>query len=497
MKIGFDNHSIASGKKTEALFQSLRELIVEGTLLNGERLPSSRKLAELLEISRGSVNQAYDMLLAEGFVRTGRGSGTYIAYQQPDYGLGRREAEGADIPLSSWAKRLQQAQSHRPSEAAIVIAADEVSAVGIDFSFDVIERPFFPYEEWKSAMFEEIRCSLDQPKKERPGTEGYYPLREAIAHELRRERGIIASAEHIFITNGSMHAIALLCMLLINYGDNVVVENPGYSGIRRAVEVAGGSLIYGNVDDSGIIPEQWEGAKLLFVTPSRQFPTGVTLTAERRKLLLEWASKRRAVIVEDDYDSEFRWGGRPAEPLKALDREGRVVFIGTFSKTMYTELRLGFAVVPEALREPMRLAKYLLEPHPSSIAEQRALAGFMASGQYLRHLRRQRRVYGRRLQRFREQAKQSLGGMFRFAPSDAGLHQYAEWLGQADEYETLKARCIQAGVKWTDGSRYWREPSKVGCLSAIFGFAHLSEEQITDGLKQIAACWEEMLAEKR
>lgn len=482
LRLAYERYYMDMNRKAEALFAALRELIVDGVLVDGERLPSTRKLAELYTMSRGSVNQAYDMLYAEGFVRSDAGSGTFVAYRQPDFAFMGQPA-GAQLTLSVWAERLSAVPER--------IADADRQVRGIEFTIGQTDKLTFPLDEWKTVMFEQVRDMMERNREDSFKSEGHQPLREAIMHELRRDRGIIADSEDIVITSGSMYALGLLTMLLINPGDAVVLENPSYDGIQRAVQAAGGLVVKGEVDDNGIVPRDWQ-SKLLFVTPSRQFPTGVQLSGDRKTQLLEWASRRGAVIVEDDYDSEFRHGGRPSEPLKALDREGRVVYIGSFSKTMYTDIRLGYAIVPQSLREPLRRAKYMLEPHPSSIAEQRALAAFMASGQYSRHLRRQRRIYGRRLLHFREEAERLMNGLFRFIPSDAGLQQYAIWQGEAADYERLRQASRSKGVIWSSGDSYWLEKSantnKV--QSALFGFAHLSEAEITEGLQRIGECWQ-------
>ena len=234
---------------------------------------------------------------------------------------------------------------------------------------------------------------------------------------------------------------------------------------------------------------------LLFVTPTRQYPTGAVLSARRRAELLAWASRQGAVIVEDDYDSELRWGGRPAEPLKALDREERVVYIGTFSKTMFVDLRVGYVVLPESLLEPFRLAKALLEPHPSALVEQRALAHFIGSGAYAKHVRRMKRVIGRRLLAFREEVEARLARWFRFVPADAGLHMYAEWRGDAGSYAELQARCSARGVNWSLGDSLWEGDDAAPC-TALFGFAHLKEAQIALGGALIEAACMELTAER-
>jgi GntR family transcriptional regulator/MocR family aminotransferase len=242
---------------------------------------------------------------------------------------------------------------------------------------------------------------------------------------------------------------------------------------------AGGKVIEAEVDHAGIKLADWD-ARLLFVTPSRQFPTGAVLSMERRQALLQWATRRGAIIVEDDYDSEFRHHGRPIEPLKALDAQGRVVYIGTFSKTMHPDLRLGYAVVPSGLRDAFLKAKQLFEPHPTAILEQRALASFMNSGQYERHLRRMKRIYSRRYEGMFAEMTRRLSDLFEHIPSDAGLHMFVWWKGSNDTWSRFKASCRDAGIIWSDGDPNYAEHKQRP--SACFGFSHLEEPEILKGI---------------
>ncbi|BBH24990.1 transcriptional regulator [Paenibacillus baekrokdamisoli] len=487
LRIGYERHYAELGRKTEALYAALREAIIGGQLTEATRLPSSRMLAGLYGMSRGSVNQVYDMLVAEGFVRAAAGSGTFVAYPASEIraSLAEGEAISSPVSLSEWAQRLKPVaipQVVEPQKSSLTCAQEQVNIQEISFDINRVDSTLFPVEEWKTSLFNEVREMLEPWPIRGASIEGYLPLREAIISDLRRERGIHAELSQLFITNGSMQAIALLSMLLVSPGSTVVVENPGYPGTWRAVDAAGGNVLTASVDDSGIKPQDWD-AQLLFVTPTRQFPSGAVLSTSRRLELLDWASRRRAVIVEDDYDSELRWGGRPVEPLKALDRENRVVYVGTFSNTMFVNLRIGYVVLPESLVESFRRAKSLMEPQPSGLTEQRALAHFMRSGSYARHLRRMRRVCGRRLIRFREEMKR-MERWFRFVPADAGLHMYAQWRGDRDEYFSFKEACQAEGVSWSDGSRFWfGEPN---FHTALFGFAHLDEEQIQAGVDRMA-----------
>ncbi|SDW82437.1 PLP-dependent aminotransferase family protein [Paenibacillus sp. CF384] len=491
-RIPFERYYEELGRKTEALFHALREGILSGTLAGGARLPSSRKLAELYEVSRGSVNQAYDMLIAEGYAWAEGGSGTFVADSSGVVKDGESgTVAGARVTLSAWAEQLISSRKlfitveNHPVKAA-------GGAEGISFRLGQVDSSQFPVEEWKAALHAEVREMMAAFPAISSEVEGYLPLREAIAKGLRRERGIRANASQIYITNGSMHAIALLSMLLVRPELPVVVENPCFTGIRRAVAAAGGSTVAAAVDDDGIVPQDWP-SKLLVVTPTRQYPTGAVLSAQRRAELLKWAGRHGAVIIEDDYDSELRWGGRPVEPLKALDHDDRVVYMGTFSKTMFVDLRLGYVVLPASLAEPFRLAKALLEPHPSALVEQRALANFITSGSYSRHLRRMKRVIGRRLLVFREQFESRLSRWFRFVPADAGLHVYAEWRGDRESYVRLQDACAAAGVHWSVGDSLWE--GEMPFHTALFGFSHLTEEQIVAGAERIEAIAMSLLGE--
>ncbi|MDF2961239.1 MAG: transcriptional regulator, partial [Paenibacillus sp.] len=339
----------------------------------------------------------------------------------------------------------------------------------------------FPKEEWNRCLFAAARqMSLQNPIVQ-PSVQGDPELRECIANYLRRARGIAAHAEQIVVFNGSMQAIALLTQLLLNPGDTAIVENPGYNGIRKAVLAAGGVCLPVDVDAQGIVPDDW-AAQLLFVTPGRQFPTGVVLSLERRQQLLQWAYEREAVIIEDDYDSEFRHRGKSLEPLKVLDREERVVYIGSFSKSLLSSIRIGYAVLPQALVKPLSKAKALFEPLPTGLLEQQTLAAFMSSGQFERHLRRMKRVYSRKFECLRRLLNTHLSDRFAWAESDAGLHLFGWWLSGAMEYAAFRDRCGAAGIRWSETAL----PEKSGLrYGAYFHFPHLSEQEMEYAVKRM------------
>ncbi|NQX64043.1 PLP-dependent aminotransferase family protein [Paenibacillus qinlingensis] len=498
--VPFQAYYTRYSSKYGALYHALRDEIVGNKLKQNTKLPSSRDLADQLGISRGTVNQVYDMLIAEGYLQADVGRGTFVVYAA---GHVMYEAKvGKHIELSAWGVRVSEGvdAGGRGKEGKADLASvqgeldgnaedvkeqrKERELVGLpngrEIAF-VVARPQmeqFPREQWNRGMYEQVRQMTESPQADAHIAEGHYALREAIAVHLRRMRGIDALPERIVIVNGSMQAIALLTQLLVNPGDPVVLERPGYQGASRAVLAAGGVPVHAPVDEHGLIPQPWN-ARLLFVTPSRQFPTGAVLGLERRQLLLRWAAEQGAVIVEDDYDSEFRHRGRPIEPLKVLDQEGRVVYIGTFSKTMLQDLRIGYVVLPEALHDAFVAAKRLYEPHPTGLLEQRSLAAFMASGGYERHLRRMRRVYASKFLLLQALLQEQLSTLFEWVDSDSGLHLFGWWRGDLRTYSAYAAACRAAGVTWTDAGNYALPPDRAG---VCFGFAHLTEAEIKQGI---------------
>ncbi|MGM1048690.1 MAG: PLP-dependent aminotransferase family protein [Bacillota bacterium] len=463
-----------------ALYHALRDAIINGMLPEGTRLPATRELARQYGMSRGSAAQSYDMLLAEGYVNAMTGSGTYVARGAS---LSNKEIEpiNSGPMLSTWGQRVLDMMSSPSGQTEG--NAEELLA----FTGERVASENFPYTEWKSFLGHAANEAKEGISRE-SFSAGHMELRRAIAGHLRFTRGIQADADHIVIFSGSMQGIVLLSQLLINSGDPVVLENPGYHGIKNAVQSSGGIIVPAEVDRSGLIPEDWN-ARLLFVTPSRQYPTGAVLSLERRRELLEWAGLHQAIIIEDDYDSEFRWGGRPMEPLKALDDGGHVIFIGSFSKTMFLGLRLGYAVLPKALVKPVIAAKALYEPVSSSLLEQRALSLFISRGAYSRHLRRMTRLYGGRHRFFCSQMEEKATHLFQLEPGDAGLHVYAKWLHDDETYELFKKAARKRGVEFRDAAVYRLSP---GSSAACFGFSHLNEEQIARGVSRMALAWEDM-----
>ncbi|ANE46120.1 hypothetical protein SY83_07325 [Paenibacillus swuensis] len=459
-----------------ALYHALRDAILGGTVIYGDKLPSTRQLAEQYGVSRGSVNEAYGMLIAEGYLDAVEGSGTYVAFKT-DRGDRIPQDDRGRVRLSAWGERVEGIGMRRANRVK--------QAAPLSFAMGVPDLSLFPLAEWTRLISAETRKLARVPRGDAWEAQGHRPLREAIALYLRRARGIAADPDDIVVFGGSMQALALLAQLLLDSGEPAVLESPGYPGADLAVRSAGGVPVYARVDEQGLVPEDWP-ARMLIATPSRQFPTGRVLSLERRQSLLAWAERHGSVIVEDDYDSEFRWGGRPIEPLKALDRAGRVVYVGTFTKTMLPDLRIGYALLPRRLTGAAAAAKALYEPHPTAVLEQRALAAFMRSGAYERHLRRMTRLYGRKAKALAALLQSHLADAFEIIPSDAGMHIFGWWRGSASLYNEYRYTCFASGVSWTDGTGYDladRRPS------ACFGFSHLSEEEWVRGVRIMHEVW--------
>jgi len=471
--------------KYEILYHALRDTMMKDKLAHGDKLPSSRELARMYGFSRGTVSNVLEALTAEGYVAPVVGSGTYVNYQPANSQV--LPSTKSELRLSEWGERLANTalrgpEANRHLRLSNANSWSSRSSERISYQLGVTDMSPFSKEAWNRCLYEEARTMTEKASIDAHKALGVQTLRAAIAKHLQRSRGIVADAEQIAIVNGSMQAIALLAQLLTGPGDFVVAESPGYYGIQTAVFASGAKLIDGEVDEQGLIPQSWD-AMLLFVTPNRQYPTGAVLSMERRQQLLLWAAEHNAFIVEDEYDSEFRHRGKPIETLKSLDTTAElVVYTGTFSKTMMTDIRLGFVVLPTVLVEPFTRAKALYEPHPSAILEQRALAAFMSSGLYERHLRRMKRIYSRKFTLLRDALKR-LPAPIRWIEGDAGLHIFGWWIGTQENYEVYEKACREAGVEWV------KDRSSLNRIGISFGFAHLTDDDLITGIARMSEVW--------
>lgn len=538
--IPYADYSSKYGTKRLALYHAFYDSIASGVLEAGARLPSTRELARMYGVSRGTASQVYDMLAAEGYVIGGVGKGTFVAEQPPRRGPGNvsgassilgaaglSEVSTASTDLASsgestastvvggsassptalaipdsrpylladWGKRLAKLQGWKDEAGDGNFAAGGGRPRQIEVDFGVWQPGVeFPDKEWRRYLNAESRMLADahQVNASTPVARpipapvlGDPQLRANIAQYLRRARGIVADPDQIAVGNGSMQALALTAMLFINPGDRIVVEHPGYWRAIKAFEALGGVCIHAPVDGEGIVPDEWE-AKLLLATPNRQFPTGAVLSLARRRELLGWAARHNALIIEDDYDSEFRHRGQSLEPLKVLDREERVIYVGSFSNTLPSHVRIGYAVLPPPLVHLYARAKALFDPHPGNLLEQRTLAAWMQGGDYERHLRRMKRAHSKKFQLLREQLHNQLSMLFDWVEGDAGLHLFGWWRGSASSYVQYRTACLAAGISWSDTSLQSHNQDCNVRYGAYFRFPHLSEEHIKQGVSRMA-----------
>lgn len=402
-----DFHILLSGRRGIAaqVYRQVRDAVLEGRLRAGDALPSSRELAQRLGVSRNTIVTAYDRLLAEGFLEAQQGSGTFVNKVI--------QAQPASRPRSP----LQA----RPVWDGIAESPEMTMPAKFDFRPGIPDINTFPFARWQA-------CWNRQPTRRvlrngaHIGAAGDVRLRTVIAHHIGVSRGVMAQPSDVFITSGSQQAIELIARLLLEPGDTVAVEDPGYPLIRRAFLAHGCRVVGVPVDDEGLVVDELpDHARLVYATPSHQYPLGMTLSMSRRQALLAWADLRGAAVIEDDYDTEFRFGGRPLESLHRLDGGRHVLYVGSFSKSLLPALRLGFAVLPPSLHAAFRKAKQVSDWH-TSVPLQGAVAQFIEDGHLVRHVRRTRQVYEQRHERIVEVLARDFSGLLQPIASHCGLH---------------------------------------------------------------------------
>jgi GntR family transcriptional regulator / MocR family aminotransferase len=464
------------------LYDGLRASILAGRLRAGTRLPSTRALASELGISRNTVLNAYAQLLAEGYVEGAVGSGTYVAHTLPDDVLHAR-ASASPVPQNIRAQRTLSRRSMRfggmsPPGGAV---RGEVRA----FRVGVPALDAFPNELWRRLMGrrwhrpQRTLLSYGDPA-------GYGPLREAIAAYLSAARAMRCEAAQVIVLSGSQQALDVTARMLLDEGDRVWIEDPGYLGARGAFMGAGAHVLPVPVDAEGL--DVTAGARhgvpprLVYATPSHQYPLGATMSLRRRLALLAWAGQTAAWVVEDDYDSEYRYAGRPVAALQGLDNEGRVIYLGTFSKVLFPALRLGYLVVPPDLVDTFAAACAFVHRHPPTI-EQAVLADFIREGHFARHIRRMRLLYAERQAGLVEAARRELAGLLDVRPAEAGMHLVG-WLPAGIDDVTAAQRAAAHGVDVQPLSLYSIEPLPRAGL--LLGYAAVDTREIREAVHRLA-----------
>jgi GntR family transcriptional regulator/MocR family aminotransferase len=464
-----------------SIYALLRAQIADGTLPAGARAPSTRALAAELGVSRTTVTAAYEQLAAEGYLVTSSGRVARVAKPQTATVSGRLLANRSTRTapsLSAFGHRLQ---------AIGMPALPQTDPVRFDFLYGAVASGDFPTLAWRRAYQTELLQQQQRLYYVPP--EGDAALRSALQGYLRRARGLVCDPEQILVVHGSQQAIDLCARVLLNADDAFVFEDPGYLMARRCFEATGASCLATPVDAHGLDTSQLPrntSARLVYVTPSHQFPLGGVLPITRRQDLLQWAQAQNAWVVEDDYDGEFRYGQRPIDALQSIDAEGRVIYVGTFSKALSPQLRLGYLVLPPELVAVFRQAKRLTDRH-APVLEQRVLASLIQSGAYERHVRRMRRENERRRAALLDALARYLPKEAQVAGTAAGLHVvlWLPFLRPQDE-PTLVAAARQAGVGiYPVSTLYVRPETEAQPRSAgfILGYASLTVEKIHQGIQ--------------
>jgi GntR family transcriptional regulator/MocR family aminotransferase len=465
----------AQTRITRRICEAIKGQIATGLLGPGARLPSTRSLAAEWGVSRTTVTAAYEQLIAEGYVETRQGARAQVAQ-----GLGRSSAH-PDRPSRTTRPDWLSAFGRRVVDFSIPLVASRERLVA-DFRYGDLAASDFPTLAWRRAVTGALlryrpRLRYDDPC-------GSIALRSALQGYLWRARGLRCEPDHIVVVNGSQQGLDLCTRLLLDPGDRVVMENPGYNLARQVFLAARADMVPVDVDQEGMKTEGLPRARLAYTTPSHQFPLGSVMSAGRRRELLAWAQRTGAYIIEDDYDSEYRFDIAPISPLQALDGAGRVIYLGTVSKTLSPTLRLGYLAVPAELTSVFAKAKRLADRHTPSL-EQDALADLIESGAYERHVRRVRRRNAERRTALLATLSSMLGDAVTVVGADAGLHVVA-WLNRVPRAweDVLVARSLEAGVGvYPVAPLYAPAPmAQPRTTGLVLGYASLDEPAIERGV---------------
>jgi GntR family transcriptional regulator/MocR family aminotransferase len=457
------------------IYRQVRDAIVSEILRRGERLPASRELAATLRVSRMTVTVAYERLTAEGFVVSRVGDGTYVNPKAvlPRNQKSTRHSDGALRPRRLW--------------QTVALPTAFAQPARFDFRAGVPDVSLFPLTTWRRLLVGTLREQRsDDALYGDPA--GHPRLREAIARHVAVSRGVAVSADDVTVTSGTQQALDVIARVLLSKFDRVAVEDPSYWPPRHLFEAHGARIVGVPVDGDGLIVHAIpRNVRVVYVTPSHQYPTGASMTLSRRQALLAWAERHDAAILEDDYDSEFRFNDRPLEPLRTLDASGRVVYIGSFSKTLWPSLRLGFMIAPRSLQAAVHRAKFLVDWHSPTLL-QVALARFIDQGDFARYLRRVNSVYRERHELIAGVLEREFSDHLELISSSTGLHMAARARrASVDEIEIVARRAqardvaIQTLARLSVG-----EHPKAG---VVLGYGGIATADIVEGLRRLRKCF--------
>jgi GntR family transcriptional regulator/MocR family aminotransferase len=456
------------------IYDTWRRDILSGRFRRGERVPSTRELAATLHIARATVSQAYEQLLAEGYLQATHGAGTFVCRELPEEMLpapSKKKAayqSAVEIKLSQFGSRLTQDFNYGP----------EVQA-RVDFSRWGPDIDHFPMTTWRKLLLRTLRKSTQGLFGYARQPQGLEALRIEICAYVSRVRAVRCTPDQVVVLGGSQQALDFCARVLADPGDEVAFEDPGYLGTKRIFEANGLVLRPAPLDADGIVVSNIaRKARLVYVTPSHQFPTGVAMTLTRRLELLAWVKAHRAVIIEDDYDSEYRYSGAPLPSLQGLAEAAPVVYCGTFSKVMFPGLRIGYVIVPPQLAAPFRRAKWLTDRNTPA-HEQAALADFLKEGHLDRHIRRMRRLYGHRREVLIDALQKHFAGRATVFGDTAGMSMMVRFddPGVAARAARNKVRLPSTAIYYAD-----RHPDH----EFMLGFSTLGDRSLREGIKLIA-----------
>jgi GntR family transcriptional regulator / MocR family aminotransferase len=475
----------------EQLYRQVRDELLSATVNNNSsRLPSSRELAADLGVSRFTVNVAFSRLHAEGYLQSKIGSGTFVVEPLPETFLSARTTKAA--PQTERPPRLSKRVKDIPDHRA-----------GNQFDFGIAGPPgvsFVPanaaLDEFPIEIWERLRGEVLAQKGahllQYASSRGDPDLRKALATYLCDYRGARCHPDQIIITAGTQQAMMISAMALVNRGEVAWIEDPGFYQARRVFGFAGATVVPRPVDREGITigrPSKQRSPKIIYVTPSHQFPLGMTMSLARRTALIDFARACDAYVFEDDHNSEFRYTGPPLPCLQGLDNVGRVIYSGTLSKILYPSLRLGYIVAPHELVEPMIKIRAVMDQHSPAI-DQATLARFLTEGFFLTHIKRMRKLYSDRRDFFIEQFNKLLGKYFILEIPEAGLH-FVAWVRQKEHMPVITRVCTDIGIRPSPLSSCFMKVEPKPALT--FGFAAWSRAQIREGLMKFASALETKL----
>ncbi|MBB5330324.1 PLP-dependent aminotransferase family protein [Tunturiibacter gelidoferens] len=477
----FQDLSLAprSGKQNRWrwLYAELRGAILDGRLKPGARMPSTRNIGKQYSLSRGTVVAAFDQLQAEGYTRTVVGSGTYVAS-----GIATGPPYAARKPATLALHRSKAALSKRAQQFLKDVEVMPAShSIGKAFRSYEPAIDLFPVDLWARVASRVLRRA-PRSLYGHGNAAGYQPLRRAIAEYVGSSRGVRCSAEQIIVTAGTQQALDLIGRFLLSDGDQVWMEDPGYSRALQTLRAAGARIVAVPVDSEGVIVKAGRrlapNAKLVYVTPANQFPMSVTMSADRRMELLRWAASANAWIIEDEYDAEYRYFGHPVAALQTLDSSGCVIYVGTFTKMLFNALRLGFMVLPERLVEKFASARTLVDLHPPTL-DQAILAEFITEGHFGHHLRRMRQSYAERIEVLKTAADKHLDGVLDVVYAGSGIRTLG-WLKTWESDQDAARQAQEFGLEVTPLSMFTIKYEHPPAL--MLGFAACSPAELRRGV---------------